>query len=100
MVVHTGDDLSSCVPVIDISELGSDPSVAERIVAAAEWPGFFHITHHGVEQCVIADLQHTSEYLFRRTPQQALDEARRDTTNSRGYFDDVRTRCTLCGFIA
>lgn len=95
-------DLSSSVPVIDISRLGKDPAVAKQIVEAAEWPGFFHITGHGIDE-VIGPLRETSAYLFTKTSKEALESAKRDPQNSRGYFDDVRTtswagcrRCELC----
>lgn len=97
VVLEMAAELSS-VPVVDITRLGSDPAVAEQLINAAQWPGFFHVIGHGIPVKVISDMRRTTEHLFRETPQDALDEARRDVGNSRGYFDDVRfiSRAIYC----
>ena len=90
---------ASGVPVIDVSELArtpmsaltvETPCVAAISAACRKW-GFFQIVNHGVPSSLMADF-YEQQLGFFALPKETKREVLRTETNSKGWYDDERTK--------
>jgi len=84
--------VSTTIPVIDIADLDS-AATREAIHAACRDWGFFQVTHHGIDEGMIASLKRQMHAFFAQ-PLDVKREIVRTANNPWGFYDREQTRRT------
>ena len=77
-------------PTIDLSNSDEDTIVKQIYDACYTW-GFFQVINHGISQDLVDRFKVESTKFF-KLPMDSKKELKRNSNNSRGYFDDELTK--------